>query len=245
MTQGAAATPYTFHMPWSQRLMSIVGIVVLAGATVFMIVIAVLIAAQHWELALSVMAPCAALMAALTGYVGRDLGAKLGLRVAFGGDAVTLDLPGGRSLIHRPTTQHVTIPYSDIAGIETRLEAYESLGMAIMQRAYVLIRKSGESIFLFEDRALGTALESSDFAKVAAELAARAGVTIHDLGMVEGKGGVLAVWGTHAADWSAPSLPLAQQLRLWRHAAVTGTLALAVTILAIVLRVTVFAVSGQ
>jgi hypothetical protein len=57
--------------------------------------------------------------------------------------------------------------------------------------------------------------------------------------MVEGRGGVLAVWGTHAPDWSAPSLPLAQQLRLWRHAATTGTAAVVVIIVALAIRLIV------
>jgi hypothetical protein len=54
--------------------------------------------------------------------------------------------------------------------------------------------------------------------------------------MVEGRGGLLAVWGAHAPDWAAPSLPLAQQLRIWRHAAATGTLAIAIIIIALAIR---------
>jgi hypothetical protein len=54
--------------------------------------------------------------------------------------------------------------------------------------------------------------------------------------MVEGRGGFLAVWGTHTPDWAAPSLPLAQQLRLWRHAAATGAFAIAVIIIALAIR---------
>ena len=135
-------------------------------------------------------------------------------------DAVTLDLPAGRSLIHCPPSQHLTVPYADIAAVETRLEAYGSFGMEMMQRAYVLRRNSGELIFLFEDRALATGMRSAFFPEIAAELAARAGVALQDLGMVEGSGGFLGVWGAHVVDWGAPSLPLARQLRLWRHAAI-------------------------
>ena len=39
-------------------------------------------------------------------------------------------------------------------------EAYPSIGMENMQRAYVLSLKQGGRIFLFEDRALGTPLET-------------------------------------------------------------------------------------
>jgi hypothetical protein len=108
--------------------------------------------------------------------------------------------------------------------------------MAMMQRAYVLSRKQDDKIFLFEDRALGTPIETSMVARIADAIVARAHVPLRDLGMVEGRGGVLAVWGTHAPDWAAPSLPLAQQLRIWRHVAATGTLAVALVIVAIVIR---------
>jgi hypothetical protein len=127
----------------------------------------------------------------------------MGLRVVFDADAVTLDLPSGRSLIHRPPSQHLTVPYGDIAAVETRLEAYGTLGMEMMQRAYVLRRKSGALIFLFEDRALATGMRSSFFPEVAAELAARAGIALSDLGMVEGRGGFLGVWGTHIRSTGA------------------------------------------
>jgi hypothetical protein len=106
----------------------------------------------------------------------------------------------------------------------------------MMQRAYVLSRKQGDKIFLFEDRALGTPIETSMVAQIAAAIVARAHVPLRDLGMVEGRGGVLAVWGTHAPDWAASSLPLAQQLRLWRHAAATGAFAIAVIIVALAIR---------
>ena len=108
--------------------------------------------------------------------------------------------------------------------------------MEIMQRAYVLSRKHGDPIFLFEDRALGTPLETPMVARIAAAIVERAHVPLRDLGMVEGRGGVLAVWGTHAPHWAAPSLPLAQQLRIWRHVATTGTLAVAILIIALAVR---------
>jgi hypothetical protein len=150
-----------------------------------------------------------------------------------GPNAATLDLPRGRSLIHRPPAQHLTIPYADIAAIESRCEAYGSLGMEMMQRAYVLRRKSGDLIFLFEERALATGMASTMFADTVADLAARAGITVRELGTVEGKGGFLGVWGTHAPDWAAPAVPVARQLQLWRHAASTGTLAMSLVLLVI------------
>ena len=197
------------------------------------------LALKQWVLGGLVWAPLACLIAALTGYLIRDLRGKWGLRVVLEADFLILDLPAGRSLIHRPAALHAKIPYADIEAIESRLEAYGSLGMEMMQRAYVLRRKNGELIFLFEDRAIATPLESSVFPKLAADIAARAGVSVRDLGMVEGSGGLLAVWGTHSPDWAAPALPLARQLQIWREVAITGALSVVVIVIAVVIRVLV------
>ena len=59
--------------------------------------------------------------------------------------------------------------------------------MKMMQRAYVLNRKGGELIFLFEERALATMMESSMFADIVADLVARAGVALRELGTVRGR----------------------------------------------------------
>ena len=208
----AGPSPAVFQVPLLPRLFSLFAVAVLglvsAGMTVFAVV---LLFTNGWAFGLFVVAPVAAFIAALTGYVARDLRGKWGLRVALDAHAVTLDLPSGRSLIHRPPAVHTTIPYADIEAIETRVEAYSSLGMAMAQRAYVLRRKHSEGdgglIFLFEDRALRTPFEAQWFARIAADLAARAHVPLRDLGMVEGKGGVLAVWGL---------TPLTGRRRRWR-----------------------------
>ena len=233
MSAGAAAAPmsarHVFRVPLAARLLSLFGVIFLALVTTLMIVLAALAFTAYWPLGLFVMA-CAGFMGALTGYVWRDLKGKWRLRVALDKNAVTLDLPGWRSLIHRPPAQHVTIPYSDIAAIDARFEAYGSLGMEMMQRAYVLHRKGGELIFLFEERALATPFASSMFAELVAELATRAGLGLRELGTVEGKGGLLNVWGTHAPDWAAPALPRERAMRLWGHAAATGSAAMFMTI---------------
>src|SRR5262249_41225891 len=74
-------------------------------------------------------------------------------------------------------------------------------------------------------RALATGFASSMFGGIAHELAARAGAPVKDLGMAEGGGGVLAVWGTHAPDWAAPALSPAKQRSLWARAAAAGAAA--------------------
>jgi hypothetical protein len=233
-----ADAPVRFRPPAFWRLFSLFGVIVLAVVTALMAAFAVLVFTSSWIVGLIVTA-VAFFLGGLTGYVGRDLRGKWGLRVLLGADAITLDLPSGRSLIHRLPAQHRVIPYGDIDGIETRAEAYGSLGQTMIQRAYVLRRKNGELIFLFEDRAQGSAMEVTMFADIAAAVAARAGTTLHDIGMVEGHGGLLGVWGAHSVPWSTPSLPLARQLRLWRHAAFTGGLTVGIIIFAIVLRLIV------
>jgi hypothetical protein len=216
--------PAPFRTPIGPRLFSLFAILVLAGTTVLMLLVAVTCIVLHqWLLAL-VVAAVGCFLAGLTAYVARDLRGKSGLRVALEADTLRLDLPAGRSLVHRPPAYHGALRYSAIAAIETRLEAYSTLGMTMMQRAYVLRRHGGETIFLFEDRALATAYESATFTELAAAIAARAAVPLRDLGTVLGKGGFLGVWGTRAADWAAPPLPSARADELWRAAARTGAL---------------------
>jgi len=223
-----------FRLPLAVRLFSLIGVIVLGAATAFMIAFAVIVFRGQWQVGLF-MAAMACFMAAMTDYVWRDFRGKWGLRVVLGADAVTLDLPPWRSLIHRPPEQHLSVPYWDIAAIDSRFEAYGSLGMENMQRAYALHRKNGELIFLFEERAMNTGLASSYFTDVVNELLARAQVKLRDLGTVEGKGGLLAVWGTHSPDWATPALPRERARRLWRRAAATGALAMSVFLLVVVM----------
>jgi hypothetical protein len=221
------------------RYFSLFGTLALSGVSAAMLAFAVFLLFQRWWWLGALIAAIAFFMAALTGYVLRDFRGRWGLRVELLSDRMVLDLPAGRSLIHRPVAQHLTIPYGDIDAVETRLEGYPSFGMEGMQRPYVLIRKQGDPIFLFEDRAIGTPLETPLVAEIANAIVARAHVPLRDLGMLEGRGGFLSVWGTHAPDWAAPSLPLAQQLRIWRHVAATGWLVIVVIIVAVAIRLLV------
>ncbi len=225
-----------FRTPAWMRYFSLFGTLFLTAISALMICFAILLLfAGSWGLG-AFVAAVGILMAALDGHVLRDLLGRWGLRVALLEDRMVLDLPAGRSLIYRPVAQHMTIPYRDIEAVETRLEAFPSLGMEIMQRPYVLSLKRGNRIFLFEDRAIATPLETPMYGTIAAAIVERANVPLRDLGMVEGGGGFLAVWGAHAPDWAAPSLPLARQMRIWRHAAATGSLAIAMVVLALMIR---------
>jgi hypothetical protein len=218
--------PRVFRVPLGQRVFSLIAVVFVIAATCIMMLAAAVVFIRDWPLGLFIAA-IAAFMAGLSGYSLRDLRGKLGLKVVLDTDSATFDLPAGRSLIHRPPAQHLALSYGDIDSIETRYEGYRSLGMALMQQAYVLRRKNGALVFLFEERALATRFASSLYSDIITELTARAHVPLHDLGVVEGKGGALCVWGAQSPDWAAPALPRDQALRLWRHAAATGSLAMA------------------
>ena len=225
--------PVVFRLPLGMRLfntfmiaMSGFAAVSLTAATVFLFLYR-----APWGLATLVTA-CACLTSGLTRYAARDLAGKWRLRVVLEPQTLVLDLPPGRSLIHSPPEQHERIAYTDIAAIETRLEAYTGM----MQRAYVLHRTNGQLIFLFEDRALGTPYETSFFPKLARDIAARAGVPLRDLGMDQGKLGILGVWGAHAPDWSSPALSAERQAKLWRAAVLVGALPFPIVTLALMIR---------
>jgi hypothetical protein len=225
-----------FRTPAWARYFALLATLFLGAVTVFMMFFAILLIFNgSWGLG-AVVAALGTFIAALWGHMLRDFWGRWGLRVALLGDHMKLDLPTGRSLVHRPVAQHMTIPYSDIESVETRLEAFSSLGMLILQRPFVLSLKHDDPIFLFEDRAIGSPIETPIYEPIAAAIVARANVPLRDHGMVKGDGGFLSVWGTHVPDWAAPSLPLALQIRIWRHAATTGTLAIALVLLAIVMR---------
>jgi hypothetical protein len=225
-----------FRTPTGVRYLSLFATLFLAIVAGIMVGFAiVLVFAGAWGLA----ALCAAVgifIAALTGYVLRDLLGRWGLRVELMADRMVLDLPSGRSLIHRPPTQHLTIRYSDIEAVETRFEAYPSAGLQSVQRPFVLSLKTGDKIFLFEDRALGSVFATPMYEPIANAIVERAHVPLRELGMVEGGGGFLSVWGAHSPDWAAPSLPLQQQLRIWRQAAWTGSLALGIVFLVVIMK---------
>ena len=228
-----------FRTPAGVRYFSLFGTVFLAIVAAVMVAFAVvLVFAGAWWLA-ALCAAVAVFIAALDGDVLRDLLGRWGLRVELLPDRVVLDLPSGRSLIHRPPAQHLTIPYADIEAVESRFEAFPSLGMQSVQHPFVLSLKDGRKIFLFEDRALATPFATPMYEPIAGAIVQHAHVPLRELGMVEGSGGFLSVWGASSPDWAAPSLPREQQMRIWRHAASTGSLALGIMFLAVIIRAAV------
>lgn len=212
-----------FVLPLSVRALSVAGVVILAVVMVVEAALGMLIFRTSWLVGL-LATLTAGFIAGLTVYCWRDMTGKLGLVVTIGKEGATFVLPKGRSLIHRPQAFAGTIPFSDMLAIESRFEGYETFGMAMMQRAYVLQTRSRGPIFLAEERALATGLGTSYCEPLVAELKARSGAPVRELGTVRAKGGVLGVWGAHAPDWATSPLPRESADRLWRHAAATGSL---------------------
>ncbi len=167
-------------------------------------------------------------------YVLRDALGKLGWRIGIAAASLELDLPSTRSLTHHLEAVHTRLRFDEIERIETRLEAYRTFGMANMNQSYALLLKTGSRIVLGEDRALGTQMGSAVLATVAARISEIARVEMRDLGMAEGKGGVLAVLFTSPPRWDAPPLDAATQRALWRRVGTTGMVASAASLLVLV-----------
>ncbi len=159
-------------------------------------------------------------------YVLRDTRGKVGWHIAIGATALDLDLPRGRSLIHRLDPVHSHICFDEIEAIETRLEAYSSLfGLTNMHRVYALKLKTGDVIILGEDRALHTAFESSILSGAVGEIIRQSHLELRDFGMAQGQSGFLTVLFASPPRWDAPSLSSARQAELWAAAEWTGRLA--------------------
>jgi hypothetical protein len=232
--------PIVLHQFAAAWISTIVAVVI-GALSVFLLALAgVVLADEPFNLAMAlVVASVAAFAMVLFGYVLRDARGKQGLRISIGVDTLDLALPASRSLIHRLKPVHTRLRFDEIRSVETRLEAYRSLGMANMNRSYALRLNTGDVIVLGEDRALGTQIASNFFERVAAHIVQRGKIEMRDLGMAEGKGGILSVLFTSPPPVDAPSLDVKRQGALWNRVTMTGVLALIapiVVLLAVILR---------
>lgn len=180
-----------------------------------------LVFSGSWPMGLGILILSAWTMV-LTNYVWRDCRAKRGWQIEIEPGELHLDLPAGRSLMEAGRRERRFLEVSDVAAIETRLEAFRSFGMVNMQRNYGLRLKSGELIVLGEDRGLGTALDNESVGRMIETIAVKTGLPLRDLGMIEGNGGFLGVLFTSVPRWDVASLPANRQAALWRRAALTG-----------------------
>jgi hypothetical protein len=186
-----------------------------------------------WQIGL-VLGGISGVALALAVHTLRDARAKHGLRIRADAQSLELRLPAARSLVRALASDERRLTWSEIAAIETRLEAYRSLGMANMQRAYVLRLRSGELIFLGEDRALGTNLATAVLANVVARLRERFPIELIDRGMAEGRGGLLGVLFSAPAPWDTTNVEARRQAGLWRAATRPGFVLLIVPLLVLI-----------
>ncbi len=208
--------------PLAGRIGSVFGTVLLGAACLTTVGgMAIFIASGEVAVVIT-LAVCSVVILGLFVYVLRDTRSKLGWRVTIGTDALELDLPAGRSPVHRLEPVHKKVRFDEIAAVETRLEAYPSFGMVNINRAYALLLKSGEVIILGEDRAQNTALAAAILTDAVGRILEHAGLKVRDRGMALGRGGFLCVLFTSAPPWDAPNLGEGQQAQLWRKAGMTG-----------------------
>jgi hypothetical protein len=216
-----------WRRPGGPAIQSGVGVLILGIVTLIIAAIPLLMGIGSMTLPLALwLALLVLFSAALTLYCWRDMRGKRGGVIVLDETGIILDLPAGRSLLHRPPACRETVPYADVVAVETRLEAYHSQAMTMMQRAYRLTRRSGAALFLFEERAL-SAQPTASYDVLAGEIARRAGAPLKDLGVVLGGGGILGAWFVRVPDWSTPSVPPGEEVALVRRARLTGAFAVA------------------
>jgi hypothetical protein len=185
--------------------------------------------------ALALFALTGAAVLTLAVYCAHDALGKCGGRIVVMPHAVILDLPAWRSLVAETHRIHVEVSRANIEALETRLEATASLGMASLQRVYRLKLRDRDGVLLFDSRMLATPLGDPTDDAVARDVAGAMGVRWVDRGVVKCQGGLFGV-GSRAPAWTTPSLPVEEQLRLWRRAYLTGVVASLTTLMFVVLK---------
>ncbi|MEQ8860920.1 MAG: hypothetical protein RIC56_19920 [Pseudomonadales bacterium] len=224
------------RMPAARRWSAAIGTLILLILGLFMaaVALAVVIAGER---ALSLFIGfIAALIFFLVQVTGREWRALWGWKIVVEPDVLNLKLPAARSLTHRPGSFHGRLPVASVVGIDHRLEAYRSLGMANMQRSFTLRLRDGRRILLGEDRGLGSGMATTFIGECASLISERYGLPLRDLGMAEGRGGVLSLVGAAAPAWDAPALDDDARVRLWRRASATGRLVGAVVLIVLILQ---------
>jgi hypothetical protein len=168
---------------------------------------------------------CALVMVALGFYVWRDMQGKRGGRIILTDRGIELDLKRNRSLAHRSPPFKGEIIWRDIVSLDHRLEAYGAQGLAMMQRSYWLVPRSGAPILLFEDRGIDSPQETEPMTPVFEEIAKRGRIGMVELGMARGRGGIMGAWFAKAPAHDAQIMSPQDQAKLWNRVWLTGSIA--------------------
>ena len=181
-----------------------------------------------------------AFMGMLAWYAGRAAIGSGRFAIAISDMGIDLRLPRMRSLIHRPPRFEGRIAWSALAGMTTRLEAYRSQGLGVVQRTWWLRKNDGSTILLFSELASGADQGLAELAMtpLAREISTRGALAIIELPMAEGKGGLLGAWFTRPPAMDAAPIGQAGRQRVARAIGrmgwITRALILIVAFLALV-----------
>jgi len=159
-----------------------------------------------------------AFMGMLAWYVGRAAIGSGTFTIAISDTGIDLRLPRMRSLMHRPPRFEGHIAWSALAGMTTRLEAYRSQGLGVVQRTWWLRKHDGSTILLFSELASGAEQGLAELAMtpLAQEISTRGRLAIAELPMAEGKGGLLGAWFARPPAMDAAPIGAAGQQRVAR-----------------------------
>lgn len=205
-----------FHKSAGARFMLLTLLLLMAALEIFIAGIAIATIASELSIAIVLGVTCAA-MFPLTLLIFFETKAAFGLRIEISSDGVSLRLPARRGHVIHSAVSRI-IPLSDIAGVETRAEAFSQIGVVAVQQSYRLALRSGEVIELGADRQF----QETVIGDAAQHVAKRINLAIRDRGMIDGDPGFLAAAGTSVPDWSAA--PLSEAERASRHTAAANAL---------------------
>ncbi len=206
----AAPVALTFRVSLTERIFVTLAAIFMGAIALFMLIIAIGGLFSIFFLGVFLFF-VAGVMIALTWLVAKEAVSRWRLYARLEGGTLTALLPRRRGFIDQPRDR-VPLALADIDRIETRYEAFASNGVTTRQQAYMIVKRDGERLLLGADREWVPPF----FCRLADAIADRAGVSIVDLGMVDGDAGFMLVAGQSTPDWETPSLS-APEIALRHH----------------------------
>lgn len=163
------------------------------------------LAIHHLQLDAIIFALMFVLGGILLFYAGIFLFAASHARVSLGADAANFVLPNWRGPTPLFPYSECTIPYSDLAGVETRSEIYRYFVLPVIVQSACLVRRDGRRLTLgyVQEKPLDPWIP---FHTIAEQLAQRASVQITHRGVVDGSSGLRALLQDEP-PWDTPEIP--------------------------------------